>query len=113
MTGPPEAPEAGAVACPRCGSAVVRDQDWCLICGAAARTRLVRAPSWRVPVALLAAVIAASVLALALAFVALTDDTGSASGATGPSGPSPPAAVTPVPVPVPSAPTGATGPTAG
>lgn len=103
----PRVPVApGTVACPRCSARVAPDQDWCLICGAAARTRLVRAPNWKVPVALLVSVVTASVIALALAFVALTGDGGAVSGATGPSGPS---VVAPVPAPVPASPTGATG----
>jgi hypothetical protein len=63
-------------ACPRCGAGLRDDQDWCLDCGAAARTRLARAPAWRAPIALVAILIALSGAALAFAFVRLanTDD---------------------------------------
>lgn len=60
--------------CPRCGAPVPPGQDWCLSCGAAARTRVVRSPDWRRPTAALAALAALSLAALAVAFVQLTDD---------------------------------------
>jgi hypothetical protein len=73
---PPGAPpERGTIACPRCATAVGPDQDWCLACGAPARTRLVPTPNWRAPVAVLATVILLAGIALAVAFVALTNDT--------------------------------------
>ena len=57
---PPGAPPApGTVACPRCGASIGPDQDWCLDCGAPARTRLVPTPNWRAPVAVLAVVVRA------------------------------------------------------
>jgi hypothetical protein len=62
------------VACPRCGTSIGPDQSWCLECGAPARTRLVPTPNWRAPVAVLALVILLAGLALAVAFVALTND---------------------------------------
>jgi hypothetical protein len=72
---PPGAPPApGTVACPRCGKSIAPDQSWCLECGAPARTRLVPTPNWRAPVAVLALVILLAGVALAVAFVALTND---------------------------------------
>ncbi len=71
---PSAAQDADATACPRCGRPLAPEQDWCLECGAAARTRLVPTPNWRAPVALLAALLLVAVLALAAAFVALTRD---------------------------------------
>jgi hypothetical protein len=72
---PPGAPPApGTVACPRCGTSIAPDQSWCLECGAPARTRLVPTPNWRAPVAVLAVVILLAGIALAVAFVALTND---------------------------------------
>jgi hypothetical protein len=65
---------AGAIRCPRCQSPVAPDQDWCLECGAAARTRLAPTPNWRLPVAALALVALLAGIGLAVAFVALTDD---------------------------------------
>ena len=73
---PPGAPPApGTIACPRCATVIGPDQDWCLACGAPARTRLVPTPNWRAPVALLALIAALAGIALAVAFVALTNDT--------------------------------------
>jgi hypothetical protein len=72
---PPSVPPApGTVACPRCGTSIAPDQSWCLECGAPARTRLVPTPNWRATVAVLAVVILLAGIALAVAFVSLTND---------------------------------------
>ena len=72
---PPGAPPApGTIACPRCATTIGPDQDWCLACGAPARTRLVPTPNWRAPVAVLAVVVLLAGIALAVAFVSLTND---------------------------------------
>jgi hypothetical protein len=115
---PPGAPPApGTIACPRCATAVSPDQDWCLACGAPARTRLVPTPNCRAPVAVLATVILLAGVALAIAFVALTNDTEPAapvdSQAPPPSATTtqPPASAQPTPTqttPTASTPTGAT-----
>jgi hypothetical protein len=55
-------PDPGAT-CPRCGAPLHADQDWCLECGAAARTRIAPTPNWRGPVIALAVVAAAVVAA--------------------------------------------------
>jgi len=111
----PVAPAApGTLACPRCASPVARDQDWCLVCGAAARTRLAPAPNWKLPVTIVAGVVAVCLVAFALAFVALTDDPAPATGATGATGTSGPTVVAPAPAPAPPPappPAAATGPT--
>jgi hypothetical protein len=54
--------------CPLCGAPLDRDQDWCLRCGAAARTRLAASSSWKAPLiaAVVVAVLALAVLAAAL-----------------------------------------------
>lgn len=59
---------ASAEECPLCHSPIGADQDWCLRCGAAARTRLAAKPRWRGPLLALALVVlvAAGVLAAAL-----------------------------------------------
>jgi hypothetical protein len=62
---------AGAPAgesCPLCGTSLGPEQEWCLCCGGAARTRLAASPSWRAPLVLLGGVI---VLALGVLIVAL------------------------------------------
>ncbi|HXP37256.1 MAG TPA: hypothetical protein VN817_05775, partial [Solirubrobacteraceae bacterium] len=58
----------GPEACPLCGAPLNPDQDWCLRCGAAARTRLAATPNWKGPIAAIAvvAVLALGVLAAAL-----------------------------------------------
>jgi hypothetical protein len=54
------------------------DQEWCLNCGAAARTRLAAAPGWRGPVAVIAVVAALALGILAAALVKLAGDSGPA-----------------------------------
>lgn len=69
-----QAPAPGSIRCPRCAATLGPDQDWCLECGAPARTRLARTPNWRLPVAVVATVALLAGIALAVAFVALTND---------------------------------------
>jgi hypothetical protein len=57
--------------CPLCGCALDREQDWCLHCGAAARTRLAATPHWRAPIVTLAIVIVTSLGILIAALVKL------------------------------------------
>lgn len=73
-------PTAGET-CPLCGSALHRDQDWCLRCGAAARTRLAASPNWGPPAAALAVVVVLALGVLAASLVKLAGDS-SASPAT-------------------------------
>ena len=96
--------------CPRCGAPVLAEQDWCLVCGAAARTRLAPAPNWRAPLIALAAVIVISLAVLGGAFVALTGDPETGTGATGATGVTAVPAPAPAPAPAPGA-TGASGTT--
>jgi hypothetical protein len=57
--------------CPLCGAPLHPEQEWCLRCGAAARTRLAASPNWKTPIAVIAAVIALSLGVLAAALVKL------------------------------------------
>jgi hypothetical protein len=68
--------------CPRCGAYVPPEQDWCLECGAPARTRLAPTPNWRAPIAVVAVVVLLAGVALALAFNSLTSDDGHVTAAT-------------------------------
>lgn len=65
---PPAPPERR---CPRCGSALAADQEWCLACGAAADTEVVEAQGWRVPLYLGGGLAALAVIGVILAIVAL------------------------------------------
>lgn len=58
--------------CPLCGASMRAEQDWCLRCGAAARTRLAATPRWRPPLVLLGAFMVLALAALTVALVALT-----------------------------------------
>lgn len=115
MSTPPPPPAPGAMRCPRCDATIGPEQDWCLACGAPARTRLAPTPNWRAPVLLVAVVVALSGVALGFAFVALTgeDDevtpantvsvvTTTPTGTTNPALP-PTTPTTPVPTPPPAA----------
>ena len=109
---PPGAPPApGTVACPRCATSIGPDQSWCLECGAPARTRLVPTPNWRAPVAVLAVVVLLAGIALAVAFVALTNDNEPAAPVNSQAPPpsattaQPPAAAQPAPTAATPAPT--------
>jgi hypothetical protein len=72
-------PASPSEPCPLCGAPLHVEQDWCLRCGAAARTRLATSPNWRVPLAALAVVITLSLGVLAAALVALAGDGGSSA----------------------------------
>ena len=65
-------------ACPLCGAPLAADQEWCLRCGAAARTRLAATPNWRAPIAALAVVVALALGVLIVALVKLAGDSGPA-----------------------------------
>jgi hypothetical protein len=93
----------GSIPCPRCASNVGPDQEWCLSCGAPARTRLVPTPNWRAPVAVLGVVVLLAGVALALAFVSLTNDNEPAAPAN--SQAPPPSATGGQPAPAQPAPT--------
>jgi len=60
--------------CPRCASELTPQQEWCLSCGADVTSTIAAPPSWRGPVALVAALLAVAALALVLALVELADD---------------------------------------
>ena len=73
-TPPPQAPvQPGPPErrCPRCGSTLATDQEWCLNCGAAAETEVVEARGWRVPLYLGGGLVALAVIGVILAIVAL------------------------------------------
>ena len=65
-------PPPGTIACPRCGAAVGPEQDWCVTCGVAARTRVAPVPHWRRPIAVVATVGALALATVAVALVSLS-----------------------------------------
>jgi hypothetical protein len=98
--GPNRLPPPGSLRCPRCSATVGPDQDWCLECGAPARTRLAPTPNWQLPTVAIGAIILLAGALLAFAFVELTNDDGVIAGTT-PTAvveTAPPAAVVPPPV---------------
>ncbi|HEX3510876.1 MAG TPA: hypothetical protein VHT27_07230 [Solirubrobacteraceae bacterium] len=73
---PVAAPDGDA--CPLCGAPLAPTQEWCLHCGAAARTRLAAAPNWRAPIVAGALLLALLLAVLAAALVKLAGDSGPA-----------------------------------
>jgi hypothetical protein len=72
------AQEPPTEACPLCGAPLAADQEWCLRCGAAARTRLAATPNWKAPATTIAVVAALALGVLAAALVKLAGDSGPA-----------------------------------
>ncbi len=75
-------PVQSGEACPLCGTPLHQEQEWCLHCGAAARTRLAASPSWKGLIATLAVVVALSLGVLAAALVKLAGGASIASAIT-------------------------------
>jgi hypothetical protein len=96
--------------CPRCGANLAADQDWCLECGAAATTRILRPPSWKLAAAIAVGVITAVVVVTVLVVNALSDDAHRVA-ATPTGAPAPPAAIKSTPAPAATAPAATTTPT--
>jgi septal ring-binding cell division protein DamX len=94
---PPAEPVAEPRRCPRCGSALRADQEWCLNCGAEVGATIASPPSWRGPVLLVGGLLALALIALVLALVELAQDAEQVApqAAT----PAPTAATTPAPTP--------------
>jgi ribosomal protein L37E len=65
---------ASELRCPRCGASLAADQDWCLECGAAATTRILRPPSWKLAAAIVIGVVAVVVVAVVVVVNALSGD---------------------------------------
>ncbi|HWI07000.1 MAG TPA: hypothetical protein VNT54_05740 [Solirubrobacteraceae bacterium] len=107
-----ELPPPGSIRCPRCSATLGPDQDWCLECGAPARTRLAPTPNWQLPTAAIGAMVLVAGALLAFAFVELTGDDGTPAGTTPtavvqtappPAVVAPPAVTATTPTPLPTA----------
>jgi len=93
---PPGPPERR---CPRCGSTLAPEQEWCLACGAAAGTEVVESRGWRVPIYLGGGLVALAILGVILAIAAMSDREETPTAATPtPSAGAPPGS-TPSPLP--------------
>lgn len=57
--------------CTHCVASLAADQEWCLKCGSG-RTLIHRAPDWRVPIAIVGAVVLVALAAFAIALVDLS-----------------------------------------
>jgi hypothetical protein len=104
---------AGGEACPLCGAPLHPEQEWCLRCGAAARTRLAASSSWKAPLIALAVAATLSLGVLAAALVKLAVDSSSTTNVTrtiaaGPASVTSPGTAAPTPAPSPTTPGAAT-----
>jgi septal ring-binding cell division protein DamX len=68
------APAVETRRCPRCGSTLTEQQEWCLQCGADVSSTIAPPPSWRGPVALVGGLLVIALAALVLALVELASD---------------------------------------
>jgi len=94
--GSPEAPAPEA--CPLCGAPLAADQEWCLHCGAAARTRLATSSNWRAPIIAVAVVVVLSLGVLTASLLSLSGSSGSTVRRTVTTGPAAtPATTSPAP----------------
>jgi septal ring-binding cell division protein DamX len=96
-------PEVEQRPCPRCGSALAADQEWCLECGAGVGATVVSPPSSRGPIAIVAVLLALAVAALVLALVELAGD--AEQVAEQPAATPQATPVTPTQTPIPATPT--------
>jgi hypothetical protein len=106
---------AAGTVCPSCGARLAADQDWCLECGTAVKIRIRSAPDWRVPVAIVAGVVAVAAAGLVFALVALSNTANRSVTTTPAVASTPPATATPAVTTTSAAPatkTAATSPTA-
>jgi hypothetical protein len=97
-------PGAEVDLCPLCGSPLHPDQDWCLHCGAAARTRLAASSNWKAPIIAVAVVAALALAVLAASLVKLAGGPSSTTNITrtivaGPASVTSPGTATPTPAP--------------
>jgi septal ring-binding cell division protein DamX len=92
----PAPPAPAPRACPRCGSDLAPDQEWCLNCGADVGARVAETPRWRVPVIIVGTLLVLALGAVALALIELADDDQQVAQA--------PPAQTTAPTPTPPAP---------
>lgn len=77
VTPPPSTPGASPAppvdaACPLCGATLDPRQEWCLSCGAAARTRLAAPTNWKAPIVAIAVILTLALGVLAAALVKLS-----------------------------------------
>jgi septal ring-binding cell division protein DamX len=103
-----QAPEAAPEPrqCPRCGTPLRPEQDWCLNCGAGVGAQVATPRGWRWPVAVVAGLLALTLIAFVLALVELAGDAETVGQAT----PTPQAAATPSPTSTAAAPSASTDP---
>jgi hypothetical protein len=97
--------------CPLCSTPLREEQDWCLRCGAAARTRLAAPAKWRAPVLIAGVLIVLSLAVLGAALVKLSEK--KSAGATRTRSPASftnPASATPLPTQTTTTPTNTTTP---
>jgi hypothetical protein len=101
---PPAPPERR---CPRCGSVLAPEQEWCLACGAAADTEVAEPRGWRVPIMLTGGLGLLALIGVILLIIALSGGPEKLATAT----PTPTTAVPPAATPTSAVPTSSPLPT--
>lgn len=81
--------------CGRCRSRLAADQDWCLNCGAAATTRVLAPPSWKLAVATVLGLVAAIAVGAVFLITSLAGDSGKKTSQRAAAVPAPPPPSTP------------------
>lgn len=66
--------------CAQCGAELANDQEWCLECGGA-RTLIHRGTDWRLPLAVITAVIALAIGGFVVAVISISNDSGNPAAA--------------------------------
>jgi len=85
--------------CARCHTRLAPGQDWCLGCGAAANTRVLAPPSWKLATATILGVVAAVAVGVVLLVTSLSNDSDRAASQRVASVPAAPPAATSTPPP--------------
>jgi hypothetical protein len=57
--------------CPVCDASLADEQNWCLACGAAARTRIAPTPRWRAATAVVGVAVLLALVAIGFALARL------------------------------------------
>jgi septal ring-binding cell division protein DamX len=92
----PTQPDPEPRRCPRCGTTLRDEQEWCLHCGAGVGARVAEPRGWKWPLAIVGGLLVVVVAALALALVELAGD---AEQVDRPTAATPTAAAQPTPAP--------------
>lgn len=81
LAGDSRARDDAETLCAQCGAELADDQEWCLECGGA-RTLIHRGPDWRLPLAVITAVIVLAIGGFVVAVISISNDSSSPTAAS-------------------------------